>query len=99
MRHLSSKRLDKIYLKKILRKGAGQKQNKKFTNVQQPKQINQDKNHSYKETSRNVEFSVDPKSIFSPNGQLFPCNDKFKVLHHIEDSTQRKITTLNKYKY
>ena len=33
----------------------------------------------------NFEFSVVPKSLFSPDGQLLLCTDKSSILHHIED--------------
>ena len=31
------------------------------------------------------EFSVVPRSLFCHDGTLLPCNDKYKVLHFIED--------------
>ena len=31
------------------------------------------------------EFSVVPKSLFSVDGELLPCNDKAKLMHHIEE--------------
>ena len=44
----------------------------------------------FSECLGNFEFSVVPKSIFSPDGQPLPSNAKSKVLHHIEDINNAK---------
>ena len=42
----------------------------------------------------NYEFSVVPKALFIPDGELLPCTNKTRVLHQIEAEATRNNETL-----